>query len=69
VKPEAHSARDGSTAFKLLKPLTVSVRITRLNPLTPNVHYSGRTAPVTSRRCILNIYSKNIRTEYFKHAA
>ena len=28
-----------------------------------------RTAPLTSRRCILNIYSTNIRTEYFKHAA
>jgi hypothetical protein len=40
-----------------------------LNPLTPNSHYSGRTAPLTSRRCILNIYSTNIRTEYFKHAA
>jgi hypothetical protein len=24
-------------------------------PLTPNGHYSGRTAPLTSRRCILNI--------------
>jgi hypothetical protein len=40
-----------------------------LNPLTPNGHYNGRTAPLTSRRCILNIYSTNIRTEYFKHAA
>jgi hypothetical protein len=39
-----------------------------LNPLTPNGHYSGRTAPLTSRRCILNIYSTNIRTEYIKHA-
>ena len=28
-----------------------------------------RTAPVTSRCCILYIYSTNIRTEYFKHAA
>jgi hypothetical protein len=40
-----------------------------VNPLTPNGRYSGRTAPLTSRRCILNIYSTNIRTEYFKHAA
>jgi hypothetical protein len=40
-----------------------------VNPLMPNGHYSGRTAPQTSRRCILNIYSTNIRTEYFKHAA
>ena len=28
-----------------------------------------RTAPLTFRCCILYIYSKNIRTEYFKHAA
>jgi hypothetical protein len=40
-----------------------------INPLTPNGHYSGRTAPLTSRRYIFNIYSTNIRTEYFKHAA
>ena len=37
--------------------------------LTPNDHFSGRTAPLTSRFCILYIYSTNIRTEYFKHAA
>jgi hypothetical protein len=40
-----------------------------VNPLTPNGHYSGRTAPLTSRHCILNIYSTNIRIEYFKRAA
>ena len=28
----------------------------------------GRTAPPTSKRCILYIYSTNIGTEYFKHA-
>jgi hypothetical protein len=39
------------------------------NHLTPHVHFSGRTAPLTYRRCILYIYSTNIRTEYFKHAA
>ena len=38
-----------------------------INPLTPNDHYSGRTAPLTSKRCILYIYSTNIDTEYFKH--
>jgi len=37
------------------------------NPLTPNDDYSGRTAPITSKRCILYIYSTNIGTEYFKH--
>jgi len=34
------------------------------NPLTPNDHYSGRTAPLTSKRCILYIYSTNTGTEY-----
>jgi len=37
------------------------------NLLTPNEDYSGRTAPLTSERCILYIYSTNIGTEYFKH--
>ena len=27
-----------------------------------------RTSPITSKRCILYIYSTNIGTEYFKHA-
>jgi len=38
-----------------------------INPLTPNGDYSGRTAPLTSKRCILYIYSTHIGTEYFKH--
>ena len=38
-----------------------------INPLTPNDHYRGRTAPLTSKRCILYIYSTNIGIEYFKH--
>ena len=38
-----------------------------INLLTPNDDYSGRTAPLTSKRCILYIYSTNIGTEYFKH--
>ena len=40
-----------------------------VNHLTPNDHFSGRTAQLTSRCCILCIYSTDIRTEYFKHAA
>ena len=36
------------------------------NPLTPNDPYSGRTEPLTSKRCILYIYSTNTSTEYFK---
>ena len=39
-----------------------------INRLTPNDPYMGRTAPLTSKRCILYIYSTNISTEYFKHA-
>jgi len=38
-----------------------------INPLTPNDPYRGRTAPLTSKRCILYIYSTNIGNEYFKH--
>ena len=39
-----------------------------INRLTPNDSYTGRTAALTSKRCILYIYSTNIGTEYFKHA-
>jgi len=38
-----------------------------INPLTPTDDYSGRTAPITFKRCILYIYSTHIGTEYFKH--
>ena len=39
-----------------------------INRLTPNDLYMSRTAPLTSKRCILYIYSTNACTEYFKHA-
>jgi hypothetical protein len=35
------------------------------NPLTPNDPYRVRTELLTSKRCILYIYSTNIGTEYF----
>ena len=38
------------------------------NPLTPNDLYMSRTVPLTSKCCILYIYSTNVGTEYFKHA-
>jgi hypothetical protein len=38
-----------------------------INPLKPNDTYRSRTAPITSKRFILYIYSTNIGTEYFKH--
>ena len=41
----------------------------RINPLAPNDVYIRRTAQLTSRRCILNIYSTNILNEHFKLAA
>jgi len=37
-----------------------------INPLTPNDPYRGHNSPLTSKRCILYIYSTNIGTEYFK---
>ena len=39
-----------------------------INRLTPNDPYMSRTATLTSKRCILYIYSTNTGTEYFKHA-
>ena len=39
-----------------------------VNRLAPNDTYMCRTAPLTSKRCILYIYSTNIGTEYFKRA-
>ena len=41
---------------------------TVFSPLTPNDPYLGRTAPLTSKGCILYIYSTNIGTEYFKRS-
>ena len=48
------------------KDLSVGILWT-VNPLTPKDPYRGRTAPLTSKRCILYIYSTNRGTEYFKH--
>ena len=48
--------------------VTTVALILVINRLTPNDPYMGRTAPLTSKRCILYIYSTNISTEYFKHA-
>ena len=40
-----------------------------INLLAPNNVYIRHTTQLTSRCCILNIYSTNILTEYFKHVA
>jgi thiosulfate reductase cytochrome b subunit len=47
----------------------ILLRYSFFNHLTPNGHFSGRTAPLTYSCCIFFIYSTDIRTEYFKHAA
>ena len=52
---------------KNCEALSATSHCVKLNPLTPNDPYSGRTAPLTSKRCILYIYSTNTGTEYFKH--
>jgi len=39
-----------------------------INPLKPNDTYSGLTAPLTSKRCILYIFSTNKGTKYFIHS-
>jgi len=52
--------------YALLSLLCSSLSLLdKINSLTPNNHYSVRTAPLTSKRCILYIYSTNIGTEYF----
>jgi len=61
----------GTVAKELSMPKTTVWRVLRkhlvFNPLKPNDPYRGRTAPLTSKRSILYIYSTNIGTEYFKH--
>ena len=73
----AHSTKSGSCRYTKLSIdnalLTIKIYGTCLqydiNLLKPNNMYICRTAALTSRRYILNIYSTNIHTEYFKHAA
>ena len=57
----------GMFSIRSLRRFTVSTFTSRFNPLTPNDHYIGRTALLTSKYCILYIYSTNTGTEYFKH--
>ena len=52
--------------LKLFKRMRWTERVAHINLLTLNDPYSGRTAPLTYKRCILCIYSTNIGTEYFK---
>ena len=52
----------------VLPPSCAVMKSGNLNRLTPNDPYMGRTAPLTSKRCIIYIYLTNIGTEYFEHA-
>jgi len=54
---------DKHNVYHLLNKVTKR----NIKPSTPNDPYSGRTATLTSKRCILYIYSTNTGTEYFKH--
>ena len=59
----------GHLTVILAKFLQAFTSLPVLNPLAHNDVYISRTAQLISRRCILNIYSTNILTEYFEHAA
>ena len=62
-------SRPGSTEHSVQFIIGADCVLNRkINRLTPNDPYMGRTAPLTSKRCILYIYSTNTGTEYFKHA-
>ena len=62
-----HRATQLTTLFGRLPGIRTQSVQTKINPLKPNDLYRGRTAPLTSKRCIICIYSTNIDTEYFKH--
>ena len=51
-----------------IRTAALGFTVTGFNRLTPNDPYMCPTAPLTSKRCILYIYSTNIGTEYFKRA-
>jgi DNA/RNA-binding domain of Phe-tRNA-synthetase-like protein len=54
----------GQDTNKLQEDLTLTFTQVseRFNPLAPSDPYMGHTAQLTSRHCILNTYSTNIRT-------
>ena len=51
----------------LLHSSKAQIQMDTITLLMPNDDYNGRTAPLTSKRCILYNYSTNTDTEYFKH--
>jgi len=65
--PTQHCIRPRLRMHESVTPYSYILHGTVLNLLTPNDNYSVRTAPLTSKCCILYIYSTYIGTEYFKH--
>ena len=68
VHPEDGLYEPKHVTIKKMNKLCRLYSITLFNRLTPNDPYMGYTAPLTSKRFILYVYSTNIGTEYFKHA-
>ena len=71
TRPSREVLLEKLAAFYVFQQIFLVLCITKFNPLTPNDlydSYMGRTAPLTSKRPILYIYSTNIGTEYFKQA-
>jgi len=62
-----HGDRIAQMCRVLTTEKTATFTLQDINPLTPNDDHSGRTAPLTSKCCVLYIYSTKIGTEYFKH--
>jgi len=48
--------------FVCVSVMKICTSLLAINRLTPNDPYMGRTALLTSKRCILHIYSTNIGT-------
>ena len=59
---------NGHYVYHFLQRSSLLSKNIKFNRLTPKDPYMGRTAPLSSKRYILYIYSTNIGTEYFKHA-
>jgi len=67
MSKRAFSHQNNASSYTCNKYISLELKkngaVNRINPLTPNDPYSGRTAPLTSKRYILYIYSTNIGTE------
>ena len=53
--------------YRVHKSQALVRNVRQINLLTPNVNYSGRTAPLTSKVAFYIFIQQNIGTEYFKH--